>query len=344
MKKVSATAIAVLAISVGSCGGNGSGSGASAPIAVTPAPTPSPSSTPTPTPTPSPTVNAQTFVQPGLAAGGTGNTLDPQNATAFSVTVSEPDIPNARSFADINFDGDETITVQHSASTAAYNETFAADSYRGTSRNAFYTGSSSERFVPSQLYQSRPGQASSAFLIMPLLEEVRKTATTASVTGNVPESVRLLDVRTSSGSNIQNRSLQLVGTRTTAAGVPTSGARTFVGESYGTRYFSNSNLQDYIGDSVLSVDYSRRTFSGQVTIAQFLGSTPVQPTLTVEIAGEIGADGTLTGKITVRGSGVFEAGYLSGALYGPTGDELGLVLYSSGASGSVLGGVVAGQE
>jgi len=49
----------------------------------------------------------QTFVQPGLTAGGTGNTLDPQNATAFSVAISDPDAPDARSYGDINFDGDE---------------------------------------------------------------------------------------------------------------------------------------------------------------------------------------------------------------------------------------------
>ena len=45
--------------------------------------------TPTPAPTPTPSVAAQVFIQAGLAAGGTGNTLDPQNATAFSVTISE---------------------------------------------------------------------------------------------------------------------------------------------------------------------------------------------------------------------------------------------------------------
>jgi hypothetical protein len=147
-----------------------------------------------------------------------------------------------------------------------------------------------------------------------------------------------------SGNPPQSRALQLVGDRTMSNTVPTAGTRTFIGESFGVRYFSNANVQEYAGDSVLTVDYSRRTLTGQITIAQYLGSTPVRPTLTVEIVGEIAADGTLTGKVTVRGTGVFEAGYLTGALYGPTGDEIGLVLISSGESGSVLGGVVAGQE
>jgi hypothetical protein len=95
---------------------------------------------------------------------------------------------------------------------------------------------------------------------------------------------------------------------------------------------------------VLTVDYDRRTLSGQITIAQFLGSTPVRPTLTIEIVGEIAADGKPTGKVTVRGERVFETGYLTGAIYGTAADELGFVMVSSGESGSVLGGVVAGQE
>jgi hypothetical protein len=321
--------------------GCGSGGTATTPVVVNPAPTPTSTPAPAPTPTPTPTVSAQTFIQPGLTVGGTGNTLTPQNATAFSVTIGDPDAPGARTYGEINFDGDETITVQHSGPTLPYGETFGPDSYDGTASNSFYTGSSAERIVSARVYQTRSGQASSAILILPQLEESRKTADTSAALGNLTESVRLLDVRV--GSTI-SRSLQLVGAPTAAGNLPATGVRTFIGESYGARFFSNANLQDYIGDSVLTVDYDRRTLSGQITIAQFLGSTPVRPTLTIEIVGDIAADGKLTGKVTVRGDRVFETGYLTGAIYGAAADELGFVMISSGESGSVLGGVVAGQE
>jgi hypothetical protein len=328
------------------CGGGGGGSGSSTvPVVSSPAPTPTPAPAAIPTPTPAPSAVLQTFVQPGLTVGGTGNTLDAQNATAFSVMISDPDAPSASSYGEINFDGDETIVVRHTGPSIPYDESFLPDSYRGAGINYFYTGSSAERGVPQRVYQSRIGQSSAAFLVMPLLEEVRKTASTAVRTDNVTDNVRLLDVRIAANNNLtQNRGLQLVGTRTAQSAVPTAGTRTFVGESSGTRFFSNTNVQSYVGDSVLTVDYNRRTLSGQITIDQFVGSTPVRPTLTIEIAGEVAADGTLTGKVTVRGPGVFETGYLTGALYGTASDELGFVLYSSGASGSVLGGVVAGQE
>jgi hypothetical protein len=322
--------------------GCGADSASTAPVVTSPAPTQtSAPTTPTPPPTTAPTATAQTFIQAGLTAGGTGNLLTPQNATAFSVTIADPDTPAARAYGDINFDGDEAITIQHSGPTMPYNESFGPDSYRGSGGNYFYTGSSAERFVPTRVYQNRVGQASSASLILPQLEESRKTAGSSAATGNLTDSVRLLDVRVGSTTS---RALQLVGAPTAAGNLPVSGIRTFVGESYGARFFSDTNLQDYIGDSVLTVDYGRRTISGQITIDQFLGSTPTRPTLTIEIVGEVGADGALTGKITVRGVRVFETGYLTGALYGPTADELGFVIFSSGESGSVLGGLVAGQE
>lgn len=331
-------------LALAGCGGGGNGA-STPPVVSGPAPTPTPAPSPAPSPTPTPSVDVQTFVQPGLTAAGTGNALDPQNATAFSVAVSDPDAPAASSYGDINFDGDETIVVRHTGLTIPYDETFTTDSYRGAGGNSFYTGSTAERFVPTRGYQSRVGQSSSAFLVMPLLEEVRKTASAAPRTDNVTDSVRLLDVRVAaSGNPPQSRALQLVGARTPQTAVPTAGTSTFVGESFGVKYSSNGNVQDYIGDSVLTIDYDRRTLTGQITIAQFLGSTPVRPTLTIEIIGEVAADGTLTGKLTVRGTGTFEAGYLTGALYGNRADELGFVLYSSGESGSVLGGVVAGQE
>jgi hypothetical protein len=331
------TSTGILALAA--CGGGGGGA-STTPVIVVPAPSPSPVPAPSPAPTPTPTANAQTFVQAGLTEGGTGNALSSQNATAFSVTITDPDAPTPRAYGDINFDGDEAINVQHSGPTSPYNENFGPESSQGAGGNYFYTGSSAERFVPTRVYQNRPGQASSALLILPQLEKSRKTAGMSVSTGNLTKSVRLLDVRV--GSTIS--ALQLVGATMVARNMPTSGVRTFVGESYGARFFSDGNLQNYIGDSVLTVDYDRHTLSGQITIAQFLGSTPTRPTLTIEIEGQIGADGLLTGKVTVRGSRVFEAGYLTGAFYGANGDELGFVMYSSGESGSVLGGVVAGQE
>lgn len=319
------------ALAVAGCGGSGSDGGGSPPTAVTPAPTPAPSPTPTPA--------ALTVTTPGLTVGNIGNSLDPQEATAFQVTVTDPDAPSATRFEDINFDGDETLSLRHSSTVTPYDVTFAPGDFNGDGGNEFTSGPSNTRRLPQSAYQTTRGGPDSAILVLPRLEEVRKTVATAMFTGNLPEHVRLLDMRPRN-----TRAFQLLGSPTRTTELPSSGIRTMVGEWMGNGHFSTGTSDDMLGDSVLTVDFDRKTVTGQIVISQFLGAGPVRQTFTAEIVAQIAVDGSLSGKVTVRGDRVLETGFLTGSLYGSSADEIGILITTSGESGSIVGGLVAGQE
>jgi hypothetical protein len=329
-------AIATLAC-LSSCGGGGTTG------AVVTVPAPSPTSTPTPPPTPTPASTVLTFVTPYVARemDGTGGRRisDAQLDNGARLILTEPDVTSAAVIENVTFNGNEAYEVTQPSAPGSYTQRFNATSFTGRGAN-YFAGAGPERVLPQLTHQN----AGISVLVLPQLEEVRKTAATAASTGNVTDHVRLADVRIFGTTGVaDHRGLQLFGTRPGAGYTAATGSATFVGEVFGDAFLSGVN-QDCVGDAVITVDYARGTVTGQITISQYLGTGAPKGTLTVEFAADIVDEEIVSRTLTIRGDNVLEAGTLRGGFYGPAGDEIGLVFSASGAAGNFIGGLVAGKE
>ncbi len=324
---------AVLALA--GCGGSDGGS--NGPIAVVPT-TPAPTPTPTPTPT-----TTTAFTTPSVAreidSGGGRRVSDALLDNGARVLLTEPDTTSAAVIENATFNGNETYEVTQPNTPGSYLQRFPSSSFIGRGSNSF-AGSGSERLVPQLTFQN----GGTAILVLPQLEETRKTAATAASGGNVTDHVRLADVRIFGPTGVANgRGLQLFGTEANAGILRTSGTATFVGEAFGDAFLSGVS-QDCIGDAVVTVDYARRTVTGQITISQYLGTAPPKATLTIEFTADIVASSIVSRSLTIRGDNIIETGTLRGNFYGRDADELGLVFSASGAAGNFIGALVAGKE
>lgn len=303
-----------------------------------PSPRVTPTPLPTPTPVPTPKPAALSIATPGVAGGTVTSSTDPATGGIFRVTVSDPDVPTAAGYEDFNFDGDETISVQHDGLTEPFEERFEAGNLTASTSRSFSVGGTQTRIVPAALYEVRRGVFSASYLSLPRLEKSRKTA--ASPPNEiVPEHVRLIDVAPVSG-----RAFQLLGTRTQTSDLPASGTRTMVGEVYGSRYRTDDNGRDFVGDASLMIDFAARTLRGTILVTQYAGSSPASAALTIEMEGAISGDGAISGRVTARSEAILETGYVTGALFGPQADEIGLALKAANGAHAILAGLVAGLE
>jgi hypothetical protein len=264
---------------------------------------------------------------------------DAQDSEGFQLTVSDADAPNAARYEDFIFDGDESWTARQSGLAGRYEATFPASSFRGRATNEY----SGDRATPTRILSSGVWQPETALdagiLLLHELEEVRKTPATAAPTGNLPDHARLVEIFFR-----DRRGLQVFGSRSVTAAIPSSGTATFVGEVYGNFFLAQDRLERFLGDAVITVDFARQTVTGVINASQYLGSGQATPAIRVEFAADISAGGFTARTLTVTGQQVFLGGTLKGAFYGPAADELGLAFSASGAGGNIIGALVAGKE
>lgn len=335
--------VALLALA--GCGGGGGSP--SAPPTATPSPSasvPLPSPTPSPAPAPAPSPSAVNFVSLGVSGqrteGNDRQVADAVHTLSYSATLTDPDAPSATRIEDINFDGDEALIVQNTTAIGSYNEAFVASDYAGAhSNNRYFDTAFTPRVLPIASWQSRLGSGNAAQLVFRELEEVRKTATTAQTTGDRPEHVRLFELRLT-----DRRSIQLFGSRTPASSVPSSGAAIFAGEVFGTFVDSSGRLEEFVGDAVISVDYARGTLSGQITASQVLFSPQTSQPIQIQFTGTISGETFVAQTVTASGPQLAQTGTLAGAFFGSSASEIGVVLSTRGASGTIIAGLVAGKE
>lgn len=332
-------ALSFAALALAGCGGDSDSSNQPPPLSEAPAPKPTPAPTPSPTPTPS----AVTLTTLGLTGGGLGDFSRLEDAASYQAIISDNQTPNAVKFEDFNFDSSENITLT-SSSILRYSKHFSSSQFKGTPKVPFNAvnedlSSNPLRYLFWDVYSR--DNASRAELVIPNLEEVRKTSVDADLTGNVPEHVMLAEIRFPEPKYL--KSFQLIGSRTSASQLPTAGARTMVGEAFGSRYPMNVNGPwVYIGDSVLKIDFATRKITGTIVVEQFL--TGYASKMHCTLSGDLLPDGSFSGDVVVQGSSVIESGQFVGALYGSLADEIGIILHTSGASGTNLLGLVAGME
>lgn len=176
------------ALALAGCGGTDGGS--NGPIAAVPAPTP----TPTPSPTPPTTTTTIAFTTPSVAreidSGGGRRVSDALLDNGVRLLLTEPDTISAAVIENATFNGNETYEVTQPNTPGSYLQRFPSSSFTGRGSNSF-AGSGSERLVPQLTFQN----GGTAILVLPQLEEARKTAATAVSGGNVTDHVRLADVR-----------------------------------------------------------------------------------------------------------------------------------------------------
>jgi len=273
------------------------------------------------------------------AAGGGQQISDAADGSTYLVSIGDPDALDAAGFADIKFDGDESFVLNNQSSVGRFAEQFYNVNFVGEISGAAYADSQGRgRSLPTLYWGSRIGGSNSAQLFFRQLEEVRKTAASAQVTGNITEHVRILELRLS-----DRRSVQAVGTRSPASALPVAGTATFVGEAAGSFATNAGTRIDFIGDSVINVDFARQGVSGRIIATQFL-SNGYRPPLQIDFAATITGQSFTATRVTVTGADILQGGTLVGSFYGPAGDELALTFSTSGASGSVVAGAVAGRE
>ena len=323
------------------CGGSDSGSQAqpiSQPPVLVPAPTPTPA--PAPPPSAAGTVTLSTL---GLTGGGLGDFSRLEDAPLHQVVISDIQVPNANRYEDFNFDSTENLIFRANG-TSRYNEEFPSSQFKGTPKVQFNAvredlSTNPVRELFWDVYSR--SNASRADLVIPNLEEVRKTAANAELTGNYPEHVMLTEIRFPEPKYI--KSFQLVGSRTSGSTIPIQGSLEMVGEAFGSRYpATSSGPWVYIGDSVIQVDFTSKRVSGRVIVEQFL--TGFASRMVFDISASLLPDGSFSGQVNVRGDTVSEVGHFVGALYGPGADEVGILINTSGSSGTNLLGLIAGYE
>lgn len=325
------------------CGGGGSSGESAAPPVAAPSPTPSPAPAPTPSPTPAPAPPSQLyFISLGVAAqdasGGGRLISDAVDSAVFQLKASDPDAPAASRYEDLNFDGDETFIVTNVGTVGLYNENLLDSDFAGTTSVEYQGDMRRARLSPRSVWQSRRGSGNPVFLIFQDLEEVRKTPAAAPVTGNRPEHVRVVEVRLA-----DRRGVQAFGSRSPAGAIPMTGTAVFVGEVFGNLLNSNGHRDEFVGDAVLNVDFARRTVTGQISVGHFLFSATTPP-VRIEFSASISGEGFEAQRVTVTGSNIIQGGTLRGAFFGEAADEIGLVFSTSGASGNIIAGLVAGKE
>lgn len=322
------------------CGG---GDDSSAP-APTPSPAPIATPTPTPSPTPTPPLSPVTinFTTPfvGYREISTGReVIAPAVDGDATVTVFDPDAQQASRFEDFVFNGDETVKVER---TGLYNQVFSAANYSGILAGTFVNPPAEARSVPVITQRISGGTAASATLESPQLEVRRMAAPETANRGKFPKHVRLLQfTRQSEGG------FHLVGTRTPLAALPRSGKKVYVGEVYVTKSFASGERTSAIGVLELTVDFSAATeqVRGTLTITNYnQAQSSLRPGLRLEVVGTLTDNTFDQADIQLRGPNAVEAGHLRGAFYGDLADEIGIIFSAMGASGTTIGGALAGAE
>lgn len=340
-------------LALAACGGGGSSGGTATPPPVAaPAPTPSPAPAPTPTPAPSPLPPGVTptsslplfFLAIGVSAqdasGGGRQISDAiDSGGTFQVKLGDADASSEVRYEDVTFDGDETFVVTNIGGIGAYNEDLLASDFGGAVSIEYQDGTRQLRTSPRLVWQSRRGSPDSAILILQELEEVRKTAASAPTTGNRPEHVRILELRVTN-----RRGIEAFGSRSAANAVPIAGTAVFVGEVFGNFRNSSNQLDEFVGDAVLNVDFARRSVTGRISVSQYLFNPTSSPPLQIEFSATISGETFEAQRVTVTGDNIIQGGTLRGAFFGEAVDEIGLVFSTSGASGSIIAGLAAGKE
>lgn len=263
---------------------------------------------------------------------------DAQLTGGARLTLTEPGASSGPAIENVTFDGNEMFDVLQPNEPGSYIRRFLPTNFAGSGYNQFQ-GIGFIRNVPQQVFFD---PVTGATLVLPFLEEIRKTPATALGTGNTTEHVRVADVRISGPTGVPNeRGFQLFGARSGAASLPAQGTATFVGEFYGD-FFLTTAKTDGAGDAVITVDFANRQITGRLTISQYLGSGPP---IEIEFVADIVGDAIISRTLSAKGvGGIILAGTVQGSFYGSAADEIALVFSASGASGNVIGALVAGKE
>lgn len=209
--------VGAAAAALTACGGGGGGGGPSTGVT-----TPTPPTTPT-TPPPLATLllspmAAITDLDTRATAGGQLN----------SVSITDPDAPNATKYSALNLDGDENVLMRFSASNLSVEQTFRPADYAESIR--LVGGYTTEHGRTASRPITVKGWGGSTGLTMAGLDE--GAFSVGLNTGDAPDWVRAISWGALSSAEGQVWGFGLLGDL--ATGVPTTGVARFRGEAIGS--------------------------------------------------------------------------------------------------------------
>ena len=316
------------------CGGESPG------VATIPAPPVAPAPPAPPVPA-SVSIQTASVVAQASPTGGRQFTDALPSGPLNRFTVSDPDAPTASRIDEINFDGDESITISVSAGTLSYTVTLpAATSRFGTTDANTYSGEGNNtRYVPVSAWQTPATVNDQQIIAIRHLEEGYGSPSTGH-TGNITEHVRFIDTLQSNSI----RAFQLAGDISSVNNIPQTGSATYAGQAFGNIYYYG-NSSDFLGDAVVNISFGQafRPVTGRIDVTQFSNDFGMTP-FTIKFSGDIVGSAIASQHVDVSGLKNLMAGTLAGNFFGPAADEIGATFSASGEPGNLIGGFVAGKQ